>query len=267
MVETIMVFALGFLAAALIALLIIPAINARAERLARRRVESQFPLSISELMAEKDHLRAEFAVLQRRVERKAKAGLATQYQSMEELGRRAVQIEALESILHARDQTIADLEQTLGNTRGELASRVQELAQVQAILADRQDALSKLEAIYQPTQAELARFQTENGQLQVSLEATSSDLTSARKDLEAQKATFTDLERQHATTLEALDTKRIIISDLETRLLAEAGHHQDLERMFQQIQSENENLRQNLSDVADQIMNSRSDNDIIVINA
>src|SRR5918997_499422 len=57
-VESIMIFALGFLAAALIALLIIPAINARADRLARRRAEALFPLSISELTAQKDHRRA-----------------------------------------------------------------------------------------------------------------------------------------------------------------------------------------------------------------
>jgi hypothetical protein len=61
-IETVMIAAIGFLAAALLALLIIPAVNARAERFARRRVEAQFPLSISELTAEKDHLRAEFAV-------------------------------------------------------------------------------------------------------------------------------------------------------------------------------------------------------------
>ena len=100
-----MIFALGFVAASLIALLIIPAINARAERLARRRAEALFPMSISELTAEKDHLRAEFAVLQRRIERKAEEALAVKRQSMEELGRRAIRIEALESTLAERDQT------------------------------------------------------------------------------------------------------------------------------------------------------------------
>ena len=91
-----MIAAIGFLAAALIALLIIPAVNARAERLARRRVEALFPLSISELTAEKDHLRAEFAVTQRRLERKAEEALAAKRQDMEELGRRAVRVEALD---------------------------------------------------------------------------------------------------------------------------------------------------------------------------
>ena len=108
-----MYFALGFLAAALIALLIIPAINARADRLARRRAEAMFPLSISELTAEKDHLRAEFAVLQRRTERRAEEALSVKHRSMEELGRRAVRIEALETELAERDSLIADLRTSL----------------------------------------------------------------------------------------------------------------------------------------------------------
>src|SRR4051794_41671781 len=114
-VESIMIFALGFLAAALLALLIIPAINARAERLARRRVEALFPMSITELTAEKDHLRAEFAVLQRRLERKTEEALAVKQQSMEELGRRAVRIEGLETELKLRDDRLGELERELAD--------------------------------------------------------------------------------------------------------------------------------------------------------
>src|SRR3954454_22600834 len=115
-----MIFALGFLTAALFALVILPALNARAERLPQPRVEAQFPLSISELTAEKDHLRAEFAVLQRRLERKAEEALAEKHDSMEELGRRALRIEALETDLTAREATIAGLEKDLADTRTRL---------------------------------------------------------------------------------------------------------------------------------------------------
>src|SRR3954471_4790357 len=116
-IESIMIFALGFLTAALIALVVFPAINARAERLARRRIEAQFPLSITELTAEKDHLRAEFAVLQRRLERKAEEALSEKHRDMEELGRRAVRIEALEGEIAARDHRIGELEGDLERTR------------------------------------------------------------------------------------------------------------------------------------------------------
>ena len=70
MIETVMIFALGFLSAGLLALIILPAVNRRAERLAKRRYEALFPLSASELAAERDHLRAEFAVSARRLEQK-----------------------------------------------------------------------------------------------------------------------------------------------------------------------------------------------------
>src|SRR5215210_5937787 len=146
-----MIFALGFLTAALFALVILPALNARAERLARRRVEAQFPLSISELTAEKDHLRAEFAVLQRRLERKAEEALANKHQDMEELGRRAVRIEALENELLARDHRIGELEGDLNRTRARLAETEAELAATRHALAASQETLAALETAHRRT--------------------------------------------------------------------------------------------------------------------
>src|SRR5215212_11215550 len=140
-----MIFALGFLTAALFALVILPALNARAERLARRRVEAQFPLSISELTAEKDHLRAEFAVLQRRLERKAEEALANKHQDMEELGRRAVRIEALEGEIAARDHRIGELEGELERTRAQLASTESDLAGTRQALSASQQTLAVLD--------------------------------------------------------------------------------------------------------------------------
>src|SRR3954469_17378266 len=122
-----MIFALGFLAATLIALLIIPAINARADRLARRRAEALFPLSISELTAEKGHLRAEFAVQQVRLERKADEALAVKQQTLEEMGRRAVRLEALERDLSDRDSAIARVEADLAEIRAQFAASGEEL--------------------------------------------------------------------------------------------------------------------------------------------
>ena len=63
-----MYFALGALAAGLLALTITPAIWRRANRLSFARVESAMPMSLAEIQAEKDQLRAEFAVNTRRLE-------------------------------------------------------------------------------------------------------------------------------------------------------------------------------------------------------
>jgi hypothetical protein len=68
MIESLLYIAIGFLAAALLAIGVMPFIHARAEHLTRRRIESGVPFSIAELHAEKDALRADFAMSTRRLE-------------------------------------------------------------------------------------------------------------------------------------------------------------------------------------------------------
>jgi hypothetical protein len=70
MIEWVMYFGIGFLAAALLGLLFLPAVHNRAVRLTMKRLEASTPLSIAETRADKDQLRAEFAVSTRRLEMK-----------------------------------------------------------------------------------------------------------------------------------------------------------------------------------------------------
>ena len=63
-----MYFALGLLAAGLVALLVTPAIWRRATRLTRARIEAAVPMTRAEIEAEKDQLRAGFAISNRRLE-------------------------------------------------------------------------------------------------------------------------------------------------------------------------------------------------------
>ena len=102
-----MVFALGFLVASLCALLVLPAVNARAARLARRRTEALLPLSATEIAAEKDFLRAEFAVRQRRLERAVEAAGAKRHADMAALGTRTMEAAGLARDLAAREAEVA----------------------------------------------------------------------------------------------------------------------------------------------------------------
>src|ERR1700744_3800620 len=94
-----MIFALGFLVAGLLTLMFLPAFWRRAVRLSRRRLEMQMPLSMAEIVAERDQLRAEFASERRRIEQGSEAVLADRAHDMGELGRRARLIAALDSEL------------------------------------------------------------------------------------------------------------------------------------------------------------------------
>jgi RecA/RadA recombinase len=68
MIESSMYFGIGLLFGALIGLVLIPLIHAGAVRLTTRRLEAVLPESMAEVQAEKDLLRAEFAMSTRRLE-------------------------------------------------------------------------------------------------------------------------------------------------------------------------------------------------------
>jgi len=68
MIEQIMYLAIGFLVALLLALMIAPLVHNRAVRLTTKRLEAATPLSMAEIQADKDQLRAEFAMSTRRLE-------------------------------------------------------------------------------------------------------------------------------------------------------------------------------------------------------
>ena len=73
MIELLLYFALGFLCAAFLAALVAPAVWRRAVMLTRRRIEASVPLTLDEIRADKDSLKAEHAVIARRLEMDVKA--------------------------------------------------------------------------------------------------------------------------------------------------------------------------------------------------
>ena len=89
MVETVMYAAIGFCAASLVALGIVPLLHARTERLTMSRLEASMPMSLSEVQAERDLLRAEFAMATRRLELKIEHLTGKCARQMAELGRKA----------------------------------------------------------------------------------------------------------------------------------------------------------------------------------
>ena len=116
-----MIFALGFLAASLCGLLLLPAVNARAARLERRRAEARLPLSPTEIAAERDFLRAQFAVQQRRLERRAETAEAKRQADMAALGTGTMRVAALTRDVAARDAEIALVQTKARELETELA--------------------------------------------------------------------------------------------------------------------------------------------------
>jgi chromosome segregation ATPase len=110
----------------LIALAFIPILWARALRLTRQKLQLQIPVSMREILADRDHLRAEFAVEQRKLEQAMERVRAGKGQDMQELGRRATEnytlseaLAATRAILQEREAEIAALSRGKHEAEGE----------------------------------------------------------------------------------------------------------------------------------------------------
>ncbi|MCC0805693.1 hypothetical protein FPV16_05545 [Methylobacterium sp. W2] len=170
MIETVMIFALGFLAASLCALMVLPAVSARATRLAKRRLEGLVPLSASEIAAEKDYLRARFAVTQRRLERKVEAARGSRHADMAAIGARTLEIAALSRNVEQRDAALASTRATLDGVERDLAAARAEgtlsLATLEVLENAHRDLLDDLHALREAkvTQADVVTGDDEAGQ-------------------------------------------------------------------------------------------------------
>jgi hypothetical protein len=98
MIESIMYFAIGFFAAGLTVLVVVPLVHGRAVRLTTRRLEAALPASAAEVCADKDLLRAEFAVSTRRLEVKIEQLTTNSASQRAELGRTADAICAINCV-------------------------------------------------------------------------------------------------------------------------------------------------------------------------
>jgi hypothetical protein len=108
MVETIMVLGIGFMAGCLMLVAFLPAIHNRAVRLTARRYQAKTPLSVFEMEAQKDLMRADFAMSLRRLEMIAEETKAKSVLQLGEIGRQAAEIHILKCEMHDLKEELAD---------------------------------------------------------------------------------------------------------------------------------------------------------------
>ncbi len=118
-----MYFALGFLVAGLFALMFLPAFWRRALRLSMRRLQLLAPMSMEEVFAERDLLRAEFAIRERRHEQAMESTQASRAHDLATIGRQVAQIADLETQLKRAEADNRDMNARVGETEKFLAER------------------------------------------------------------------------------------------------------------------------------------------------
>lgn len=241
-----MLILLGFLSATLLALAAVPALARRADRLARRRAEAAFPLSLAEIAADRDHLRADLAVRARTLEQEAERGFAAKANAMQEIGRRDMTIARLERELKQGEVRILDLEGQLASTGDDLASMRDRLKSESTTHAETAAALAQ-------RVADLSALEQTLGETRMSLSGTSGDLDARNSELASERATLGRVQALLAareTDLAGLrqDSDALRVSQVESRtqIMVLEGERDDLAARLAHAEGGLAQLRQGL---------------------
>jgi DNA repair exonuclease SbcCD ATPase subunit len=132
-IENVMYFALGFLGAGLLAVMLVPSVWKRAVRLTRKRIEAATPMTLAEFRADKDQLRAEFAMSTRRLEMNVETLRRRLGDQLEEINRKKSDLVMLKADRDEQLQIIRELEDRETNLR----KRINELEREGANLSHR----------------------------------------------------------------------------------------------------------------------------------
>jgi len=201
MIESVMYFGIGFLVAALLGLLFIPLVHNRAVRLTMKRLEAATPLSIAEIRADKDQLRAEFAMSTRRLEmsvEKMKAKTTTQ---LAELGKKTDAINQLKKELGEKTATIFALEARDKTLRDQLRATEEEFQIKSGGLRDAERQLADKET-------DLSKLLGDLGERSLVADNQRGEISALRAQVEALRASVADYERAVAETEHRLERER-----------------------------------------------------------
>ncbi len=145
-IESFMYFGIGFLLAALGVLVVAPLVHDRAVRLTARRLEASIPLSMAEVQADKDLLRAEFALSTRRLETNVEQLRAKNAGQLADLGRKGdainrlnAEVSTLREQLHASEEEMAAKTDAAVKAQRQLSKKEEELAKLTSDLNQRSD--------------------------------------------------------------------------------------------------------------------------------
>jgi chromosome segregation ATPase len=233
MIEPIMYLAIGFLVSMLFGLMIVPLVHNRAVRLTTRRLEAATPLSMAEIQADKDQLRAEFAMSARRLEMSVDQLKNKTTSQLAELGKKSDAINRMKIELGEKNATIFSLEarekavkEQLRATEEEFAAKTEGLRLAEQALTDKQ--------------GELSRINAELSDRSMMADSRQVELVAVRAQIDELKNRVGDAEKDFAAT--------------QTRLTQERGESENATRELSEARGRVENLSQRVTDLDRQLI-------------
>jgi hypothetical protein len=233
MIQAILLIALGFLTATLIGVLIAPALWSRAYRLSRKRLEQTLPVTLSEMEATQDQLRASYAVRMRRLETALAGAKQKAAMQLVDNSRLQMQIVALKDQIADLDLTLSErrnaatvLEQTITKRFPELDREItavkEQLQERSYELQDLTNKLGRRTEELEAAQQAAAAYQDEALHLQQALEKNSADRT-GRRFRRASQWSLDDYRSEYDRLNLELSKLRQQLAQLQDRDAQQAG--------------------------------------------
>jgi len=288
MIEPIMYLAIGFLVSMLCGLMIVPLVHNRAVRLTTRRLEAATPLSMAEIQADKDQLRAEFAMSARRLEMSVEQLKSKTTSQLAELGKKTDAINRMKLELGEKNATIFALEarekavkDQMRATEEEFVSKTEALRSAEQALTGKQGELARLSTdlsdrsmLADSRQIELVAVRAQIGELknrvsdaekefaatqarlkqeQGESEAASRELNEARGRVENLNKRVTDLDRQLIMQVKEAELLSSRVNDLETRLATQGKLLAERDFENNQLRKANEIAERRVKELSEEI--------------
>jgi chromosome segregation ATPase len=236
MIEPIMYLAIGFLVSMLFGLMIVPLVHNRAVRLTTRRLEAATPLSMAEIQADKDQLRAEFAMSARRLEMNVDQLKNKTTSQLAELGKKSDAINRMKIELGEKNATIFSLEAREKAMKEQLRATEEEFAAKTEMLRNAEKALTD-------KQGELSKINHELSDRSMMADSRQVELIAVRTQIDELKGRVGDAEKEFAAT--------------QTRLAQERSESENATRELTDARSRVENLSQRVTDPGQGSRNAR----------
>src|SRR5476649_1091109 len=229
MIEPIMYFGIGFLVAALVGLVVVPLVHGRAVRLTMRRLEAATPLSMAEIQADKDQLRAEFAMSTRRLEVSVENLRTKSTSQLAELGKKGDAINRLKIELGEKTATIFALESRDKSLRDQLRTTEEEFSVKSSVMLDAQRALSEKEG-------ELAKLMGEMDERSGIADAQKIDIIALKTQVDALKDRLDAAGNEVKAVEDRRDAERVELKAATQELAEERGKVENLGRRVAELE-------------------------------
>ncbi len=245
MIQSALFFIFGVLVTVFAVVLLGPSVWRRAFFLARRQVQAELPITLAEIRADRDGLRAEYAVavsrqeqllkLERQKNAEQKVTLSRQYEELKRIPR-------LEESQADIEKQLAELERVTKEAETTRDNALEKAAILQAELERMQSHYSALEGLADTLRIEIRRDRKEAA---ARYNEVSTQLTSAQTELKSEKRRNSELQQK----LEKLISE---LSDAQEKIERYSRRNADASENLEwsRIERENAFLREEMAELA-----------------